>query len=216
MEIIVNKDYSKMKRLIIIGASGHGKVVADIAKLRGYEDILFLDDNPNLTRCGKYPVVGKSSEINKFDGNVIVAIGNAKIRQKLQHSIDSTRLVTLIHPDAVVAEDASISYGSVIMAGVIINSGTVIGRGCIINTASSVDHDCNIGEFCHIAIGAHLAGSVKIGNKTWIGAGAVVSNNIEICANCMIGAGAVVVKDINEGGVYIGVPARLTTVFKKL
>ena len=216
MEIIVNKDCSRMKRLIIIGASGHGKVVADIARLRGYEDILFLDDNQDLTNCGKYPVVGKSSEINKFDGNVIVAIGNAKIRQKLQQSIDSTRLVTLIHPDAVVAEDVSISYGSVIMAGVIINSGTVIRKGCIINTASSVDHDCSIGEFCHIAIGAHLAGSVKIGNKTWIGAGAIVSNNIKICDNCMIGAGAVVIKDINEGGVYIGVPARLTTVFEKL
>lgn len=199
-----------MKKLIIIGASGHGKVVADIARLRGYEDIVFLDDNQNLIKCGKYPVVGKSSEIYKFDGDVIIAIGNAKIRQEIQLSIDSSRLITLIHPDAVVAEDVGISYGSVVMAGVIINSGTTIGKGCIINTASSVDHDCNIGEFSHIAIGAHLAGSVKIGNKTWIGAGAVVSNNIEICDNCMVGAGAVVVKDINKSGIYIGVPARLS------
>lgn len=197
-----------MKRLIIIGASGHGKVVADIARLQGYEDIIFLDDNQKLTKCGKYSVVGKSNDINKFDGNVIIAIGNAKIRQEIQQSIDSSRLITLIHPDAVIAEDVSVNYGSVIMAGVIINSGTIIGKGCIINTASSVDHDCNIGEFSHIAIGAHLAGSVKIGSRTWIGAGAVVSNNIEICDNCMIGAGAVVVKDINKSGIYIGVPAK--------
>lgn len=197
-----------MKRLIIIGASGHGKVVADIARLQEYEDIVFLDDNQTLTSCGKYPVIGKSNDVNKFEGNVIIAIGNTKIRKRLQQSIDNHRLTTLIHPNAVIAKDVNISYGSVIMAGVIINSGTIIGKGCIINTASSVDHDCSIGEFSHVAVGAHLAGNVKIGNETWIGAGAIVSNNIKICDNCIIGAGAVVVNDIKENGIYIGVPAK--------
>lgn len=198
-----------MERLIIIGASGHGKVVADCAAKNGYEDIAFLDDNEELIRCGKYPVIGKSNKIKSLEGDVIIAIGNALIRQKIQCSININRLVTLIHPDAVIAEDVNIGYGSVIMAGVVINPGTTIGRGCIINTASSIDHDCRIGEFSHIAVGAHLAGNVEIGNRIWVGAGAIVSNNLKICDNCIIGAGAVVVKDIKKEGTYMGVPARL-------
>ena len=81
--------------------------------------------------------------------------------------------------------------------------------GCIINTASSVDHDCVLSDFVHVAVGAHLCGTVTIGNATWIGAGATVSNNVNICGECTIGAGAVVVKDIIEPGTYIGVPAKL-------
>ena len=87
--------------------------------------------------------------------------------------------------------------------------GAKIGQGCIINTASSVDHDCVLGDFVHVAVGAHLCGTVTIGNATWIGAGATVSNNVNICGECTIGAGAVVVKDITEPGTYIGVPARI-------
>lgn len=197
-----------MRNLIIIGASGHGKVVADIAVKNGYEKIEFLDDDENLQSCGKYLVLGKSKEVKEFEGDVIVAIGNAKIRQKIQGDIDNHRLVTLIHPDAVVSDDVEIGIGSVIMAGAVINPGTVIGKGCIINTSSSIDHDCKVRDYVHISIGSHIAGTVEIGNCTWIGAGATVSNNVKICDNCMIGAGAVVVKDIKKAGTYIGIPAR--------
>ena len=196
-----------MKRLLIIGASGHGKVVADIARLNGYQEIAFLDDNPEVRRCGQYPVIGTSGDVKDIDGDVIVAIGSAKIRRGLQQSVDSTRLVTLIHPSAVVS-DAQIGRGTVVMAGAVINPGAVIGEGCIINTSSSVDHDCRIGNYVHIAVGAHVAGSVEIGDETWIGAGATVSNNVTVCPGCMIGAGAVVVDDITEPGTYVGVPVR--------
>ena len=84
----------------------------------------------------------------------------------------------------------------------------MIGEGCIINTACSIDHDCKLGNFVHVAVGAHLAGSVTVGERTWVGAGATISNNISICGECMIGAGAVVVKDIAENGTYVGVPAK--------
>ena len=192
-----------MNRLIIIGASGHGKVAADIAGLNGYTDIVFLDDNENVKSCGGYKVIGNSKTVT--DGDVFIAIGNAEARKRLS---EGRNVVTLIHPHAVIARDAVIGEGSVVMAGAVINPGARIGRGCIINTCSSVDHDCDIGDYCHVAVGAHLCGTVKTGESTWIGAGATVSNNINICGNCTIGAGCVVVKDIEEPGTYVGVPAK--------
>ena len=196
----------KRKKLIIIGASGHGKVVADIASLNGYTDIVFLDDDENLKECGGYPVIGKTAEAYNMDGDKIVAIGNARTRERIQNNLQT---ITLIHPDAVIAHDVVIGEGTVIMAGVIINSYTRIGRGCIINTASSVDHDCKLNDYVHVAVGSHICGTVSVGDRTWIGAGATVSNNIEIGNDVTVGAGAVVVKDIRESGTYIGVPARI-------
>lgn len=200
----VNKDL----RLIIIGASGHGKVVADIAMLMGFTDIVFLDDNENIKFCGKYPVIGKTNDLPNLDGDVFVGIGNAKIRQSLMNKYCDRTFPTLIHPKAVIAEDANLGIGTVVMAGAVVNSGTTIGKGCIINTCSSVDHDCIIEDYVHISVGSHVCGTVKIGKSTWLGAGATVSNNVNICSGCMIGAGAVVVKNINEAGTYIGVPVR--------
>lgn len=203
-----------MNRLIIIGASGHGKVVADVAKACGYKEIAFLDDNKELATCGKYDVIGTVADFSEFVGNstdYFVAIGSVGIRQQILNRIENAggTVVTLIYPDAVVAEDVEIGTGTVVMAGTVINSGTAIGKGVIINTSSSIDHDCEISDYCHIAVGAHLCGSVAVGECTWVGAGVTVSNNVNICGGCMIGAGAVVVKDIKEEGTYIGVPAQI-------
>ena len=197
-----------MKKIVIIGASGHGKVAADIALKCGYTDIVFLDDNISIKNCGRHSVVGSNDRVEDINGDVIVAIGNSAARRRIQESIEEERLAVLINPDAVVAEDVTIGSGTVVMAGTVINPGSMIGRGCIINTCASVDHDCKLGDYVHVAVGAHLAGSVEVGDETWIGAGATVSNNIEICGRCMIGAGAVVVKDIEEAATYLGVPAR--------
>ena len=196
-------------KLTIIGASGHGKVVADIAKLNGYDEIEFLDDNELVKYCGEYPVVGKSEIASTLKNDVFVAIGNSQVRQKIIEQLAVQNIPILFHPKAVVADDVKIGKGTVIMAGTVINSGTVIGKGCIVNTCSSVDHDCEIGDYVHIAVGSHLCGTVKVSHNTWIGAGTIINNNINICSNCFIGAGAVVVKDINEEGIFIGVPAKL-------
>lgn len=200
-----------MKKLIIVGASGHGKVVVDIAVKNGYEEIAFLDDNPEVKECGGYPVVGKVTDVEKFQASdFFVAIGNPAIREKIQKTLEEhyCTVVTLIHPNAVIAPDARIGTGTVVMAGTVINPGTVIGCGCIINTSATVDHDNVIGNYVHISVGSHTAGTVRIGDKTWIGAGSTVSNNVNICSDCMIGAGAVVVESIRETGTYVGVPAR--------
>ena len=199
------------KKLMIIGASGHGKVVADIAKQCGYTKISFLDDNQNLKECLEYPVVGTTSCYNIYtDNDFFVAIGNGKIRERVYNELlnNKLRVVTLIHPNATIASHVSIGIGTGVMAGTIINPSCEIGVGCIVNTGSTIDHDNKIGNFSHISIGSHLAGNVTIGKQTWVCAGAVIKNNISVCENCIIGAGAVVVKDIEKSGTFIGVPAK--------
>ena len=198
-----------MNRLIIIGASGHGKVVADIAKLSGYRDIVFLDNNTEIKECAGYPVSGPDTMVKDLEGDLFIAVGNAEIRRRLMDREAGRSFPVLIHPSAVIAEGVKIGDGTVVMAGAVVNPDTKIGKGCIVNTSSSIDHDCVVEDFSHIAVGAHLCGTVHVGKGTWIGAGAIVSNNVDICGNCMIGAGAVVVKDIKEPGTYVGVPAKL-------
>lgn len=201
-----------LKKLIIIGASGHGKVIADIAVKNGYENIVFLDDDTSIKECAGFPVVGKTDEAITMDGDKVVAIGNAAIRERISKNI---KTVSLIHPDASISRRVKIGEGTVVMAGAIINSDTVIGNGSIINTGASVDHDCVIDNYCHVAVGAHVAGTCHIGERTWIGAGTTVSNNVNICSDCMIGAGAVVIKDIEKAGTYVGVPAKEKTMSKQ-
>lgn len=201
------------ENLVIIGASGHGKVIAEIAYLnKTYTNIYFLDDNPEIKECLIFPVVGTSKDIDTYINNsdFIVAIGNASIRKKVTQKLQENKvtLATLIHPQAIVSPFSKIGEGTVVMAGAIINPNVIIKNNCIINTASSIDHDCIIEDYVHISVGAHLAGNVHVHKSTWVGAGATINNNIAITDNCMIGSGAVVIKDIEESGTYVGVPVR--------
>ncbi len=200
--------------LVIIGAGGHGKVVADIAeKSQQWGEILFLDDNPTIKYIGKYKVSGVIADINRYDNaKFIVAIGNNIIRQDIQSKLEDRGFsaATLVHPSAVIAADVDIGPGSAIMAGAIVNSSVKIGKGCIINTASSIDHDCIIEGFVHVSPGVHLAGNVIIGAKSWLGLGSLVVNNLCVCSDSTIGAGAVIIHNIDKSGTYVGVPARKT------
>lgn len=199
------------KKIVIIGAGGHGKVVANIAKLNRYEEILFLDDGDNKKINGLYPVVGTTSETANYrDYDFIVAIGNNQVRNKITTSLiyNSYKVVTLIHPTAVIDETATIGIGSVVMANAVINAYAKLGKGCIVNTAATIDHDDVLEDYVHICPGAHIAGTTTIGYESWVGIGSSVINNITIVPKCMIGAGTVVVKSLLETGTYVGVPAR--------
>ena len=203
------------KRLLVAGASGHAKVVIDMAEQLGYSEILVFDDDESITACLGYPVAGRIDDMLLSNGwaDYIVAIGNAKVRRNVIERIDGANsrlhLATLVHPKAYVSKRAYIGPGSVVMAGAVANAGACLAEACIVNTSASVDHDCNLGAYVHVAVGANIAGSVAIGSDTWVGAGAVVNNNLTICEGCTIGSGAVVVRDIEVSGTYIGVPARL-------
>lgn len=199
-------------KIVIIGASGHGKVIADIAKLNGYKEIIFLDDDITKTKNGKYDVVGTGKDIDTYldQYDYFVAIGNNDIRKKITEKLEDKKIIqpVLIHPAATVDETAKISSGTVVMANAVINADVYIKKGCIINTASSVDHDCKIEDYVHLSPGVHIAGTVSIGERTWIGAGSTVINNISIADKCVIGAGSVVIKNIMKSGIYVGSPAR--------
>lgn len=199
-------------QLIIVGASGHGKVIADIARKNGYQEISFLDDDNAKRVCAGYKVIGALQDAERFrNSDFIVGIGSCAVRKRIQTQLEEKGLniVSLIHPNAVIADSVTIGAGTVVMAGAIINPDTTIGRGCIVNTGATVDHDNRIADYVHISVGSHLAGTVTVGEGTMIGAGAVVSNNVRICNGCMIGAGAVVVSNLETAGTYVGVPARM-------
>lgn len=199
-------------KLLIIGASGHGKVVADIAlKMNKWQSIAFLDDNKAIKTSMGLEVIGTSDDVftHLDDYEIFVGIGNNATRQKIHEMLETfgASSPVLIHPNAVVGEQVEVGFGTVVMAGVVINCCTSIGKGCIINTGSTVDHDNKVEDFVHISPGVHLAGTVKVGKGSWLGIGSVVSNNVNITSGCNVGAGSVVIKDIIEPGIYVGTPA---------
>lgn len=197
------------KKLVIIGAGGHSKVIADIAQKNGYTDICFLDDK-KTDSCVGFCVAGKIDDIKKFSDSktdFVIGIGNNEIRKKIAGEYD-VNYVALVHPSAQIGLSVTIGKGTVVMAQAVVNSDTRIGKHCIINSGAVVEHDNSIENFAHISPGATLGGTVHIGELTHVGIGATVINNIDICESCKIGAGAVVVRNIEKSGTYAGVPAK--------
>lgn len=200
------------KQVVIIGAGGHAKVIAEIITLNKDKIIGFLDDNRELQGKDIYAnnrVIGTLNEIEKYkDYYFIIGIGNNQIRKKIALENKHLKWYTTAHPSAIFSFDIEVGAGTIIMPGTVINRGTTIGKHCIINTGAIIEHDSQIEDYVHVSPNATLCGTVKIGQGTHIGAGAIVKNNIHITSNCTIGAGAVVVKDIKGEGTYIGVPAK--------
>ncbi|MBQ9082046.1 MAG: acetyltransferase [Clostridia bacterium] len=199
---------NKNKRLIIIGAGGHGRVIADLAVRSGYGDIGFADDHATGAWMG-FPVLGTTAELEAFHDDrtvFVIGIGNNHIREKIASAHDLP-WATLVHPSAQIGLGVCIGAGTVVMANAVLNAGAVVGAHCIINTGAVVEHDNRLMDYVHISPKAALGGTVTVGARTHIGIGAVVRNNIDIGADCVVGAGAVVVRHLTEPAVYAGVPA---------
>lgn len=194
--------------VIIVGAGGHGRVIAEIVRCAGDRLLGYLDDAVSVN--AGLPVLGPVSDWPQYaeKASFILGIGANESRCRLSQEMDVT-WYTACHPTAISAPGVEIGEGTVLMPGMIVNPGARIGRHCILNTGSIVEHDCFIADFVHISPGAVLCGTVHVGQGTHIGAGAVVKNQVSICSGCTIGAGAVVVRDITQPGTYVGVPARL-------
>lgn len=196
-------------RLVIIGAGGHGKVVADIAAKNGIKNICFLDDLV-VGKCLGFPIIGVCDDASKYqdeDTAFVIAIGDNHTRKAFAEK-HSLRYVSLVHPSAQIGLNVKIGVGTVVMACAVVNSCSDIGEHCIINSGAVIEHEDVIENYVHVSPKASLGGNVHIGESTHIGIGTTVINNIDICGGCIIGAGAVVVRNIKESSVYIGIPAK--------
>lgn len=194
------------RKLYLYGASGHGKVVVEVAEQLKLSIGGFIDADPGIGELLGYSV---STYLPLGEHVYFVSIGNNRIREKLVKELANVQFETLVHPKAIVSQRAVIGEGTVVMGGVTVNSDVSIGTHCIINTNSSVDHDCRIGDFAHISPNAALAGNVHIGNGTHIGIGACVIQGVRIGKRCVIGAGAVVIRDIPDESTVVGNPGRV-------
>lgn len=193
---------------ILIGGSGHAKVIIDCIRASGGEIAGILDDGIEAgTRVLDAVVLGKIAGYKAYNTHkFVIAIGNNAVRRRIAQGMDVS-WGTVIHPTAVISAYASIGVGTVVMPGAVINAGAAVGNHCIVNTGAVVEHDNVLGDFVHISPNAALGGTVTVGEESHVGIGACVRNNIKICDGCTVGAGAVVVKNITEPGIYVGVPA---------
>lgn len=209
-----------MKEIVFWGGTGQAKVLRELTR-HEYNLIGVFDNNTEI--ASPFPDIPLTRKWDGFmewlgrycgsDLQFLVAIGGdrGKIRCDIQATLEDAGLTpaTVIHPKAFVAHEASLGAGSQILANASVCVEAELGRSCIVNTSASVDHECRLGDGVHIAPGAHLAGLVEVGDFTMIGTGASVLPRIKIGKNCMIGAGAVVTRDIPDGSVAYGVPARV-------
>lgn len=206
-----------MRKLLIVGAGGHGRSVADAAlALKAWDEVEFgddgMDENARVMGLRVIAVSKRLSELRDRYDDVIVAIGDNRIRLRWiirlrEYGVES--IPALVHPRAYVSPFATLGAGTVALAGAVVGPGTTIGEGCILNTSCSVDHDCSLAGGVHISPGARLGGMVQVGELSWVCIGASVANNLTIGENCTLAAGAALISDMPDGALYAGVPAVL-------
>jgi len=201
---------------IVYGASGHGRVVADILRASGVEVEGFVDDDPHSDRqVLGLNILGDGEWLAEQAGRRLVAVAlgigdNFDRRAIAERCVTAgVRLLTAVHPSAMIAPSVRISPGVVIMAHAVVNADAMVGQGATINTGAIVEHDCRIGNFAHLSPRVAIGGHVQVGNLSWLGIGSTVIANIKIGAYSIIGAGATVLHDVDDWVVAVGTPARV-------
>lgn len=198
------------KSLVLFGASGHAKVVHDIASTLGYSKFVIYDNDLNKQEFMGISIEHNEAELlSKRDFQIFVSIGSNVDRYKVATRFSKSSFVTLIHPQSIISTSAVVGNGTVIVPGAVVNTAVSIGRHCIINTNCSIDHESFLDDFTHVGPGAILCGNVLVATGAFIGAGAVVIPNLKIGKWSVIGAGAVVTQDVPDFAVVVGNPARI-------
>jgi len=199
--------------LLIWGASGHGKVVADVAERCGYTVTGFVDDDPAKIggRFGGLPVMAPA-DLAGVDPESSMAMGighnGHRAAAFARARAAGRRLPALVHPSAVVARTARVGDATVVCAAAVVNPDAVVGVAAIINSGAVVEHDCVVGDFAHVSPGAVLGGAAAVGDRAHVGAGAVVLPLRRAGDDAVLGAGAVVTRDVPGGATVVGIPAR--------
>jgi acetyltransferase EpsM len=191
--------------MIIVGAGGHAKVIAEILELCGKSNICFWVDNVEFEELLDYKV---SSRLSFSEDNVIIGIGDNSIRKKIFEN-NHYSYTNAIHPSSTISIRATLGHGNAVMAGAIINSNVIIGHHVIINSGSIIEHDCKIEDFAHISPNCTIAGSVIVGEGSWIGAGATIIQGVKVGKWAIVGAGTVVIRDVPDYAVVVGNPQRI-------
>ena len=211
------------EQVLIWGAGGHGKVVADLIRatghsVAGYADADHAKWGATVEPGGATVVISEADLVQLLDKGaslpcrataIALALGDNQTRLRSATRAARTLMPALVHPSATVSESAQLGAGTVVFAGAIVNAAATIGSAAIINSAAVVEHDCSVGDGAHVAPGAVLTGGVHVGRATLVGARSVVLPGVTIDADVVVGAGAVVAGDVQAGVVVAGVPARV-------
>lgn len=208
LQMLQQSNLSMVTDVLLYGASGHCKVVIDIAEQCNFNIKYIIDDNCSVQAIlGKRVYVPSAIQISPLD-KLLISIGNNEIRANLAKHIQAT-FITCVHPKAIISEYSSIDVGSIVMAGVIINADVKIAKHCIINSGAVIEHDCVVGDYAHISPNVSLAGNVQIGEGCHVGIGATVIQGVKIGKWSIIGAGAVIIKDVPDFAVVVGNPGKI-------
>ena len=202
------------EHIVIIGAGGHARVVADILSAQGRHAIGHID--PNTTLPG---VIGTDDTLgtlmrDRGVGGFVIGIGSVRGGQSLRSTLFARACafglqpVTLVHPAATVSSSARLGAGTVVMAGAIVNPGVVVGENSIVNTGAIIDHDGRVGAHTHIAPGSTLSGDVTIGDHCLVGTGTIARNGVTVGDGATVGAGSLLLGHYPGGATYVGQPAR--------
>lgn len=198
------------RKLYVFGASGHGKVVAELVSNTNCKIEALIDDEPKSDNLGLIPIINAAEIVKPApDVAMIIAVGNNQIRKNISSRLSDYNFFTSIHKTAFVSPSATVGLGTVVMVQAIINANAKIGNHVIINTAALIEHDCNISDFVHISPKVILAGNVSVGFGSHLGSGAIVIPGIKIGKWCTIGAGTVVINDIPDGATVVGNPGKI-------
>ena len=219
----VSSERPEGRRLIVWGAGGHGKVVAEVACLAGWTVVGFADADlakrgqiaePRgarviLDEAGLFGCLDVASRA--FDA-VAIALGVNEARHAAWRALTGRiALPVLVHPDSTLSQSAKLGEGSVVMARAVINPAAELGAVVIVNSAAVVEHDCVVGDAVHLSPNCTLAGGVRVGNLAWIGAGATVIQSCEVGRASIVGAGSVVVRNVPPDVTVVGCPARISS-----
>ncbi len=189
-----------MRRILIVGAGGHGRSVAEVVLLAGSFQIAgFLDDDYGVkTRVWEYPVFGPVDELGQYTGvadAVVVAVGNNRVRERVFCMVKETGLdmPVVVHPAAFVSPRAVVGEGSCVMAGAVVGTEAALGCGCVVNVNASVDHHCRLDDFAHLGVGVQLSGGVHVGRSAWMQAGSSAGYGVTVADEAVVLPGVWVV-----------------------